>query len=143
MSKTNTFENDNLKLWLWGTTIEGIADNDATGPATNLYLSLHTADPGEAGDQTTSEASYTSYARVAVARSAAGFAITGNVATLVANATFPTRSGGSTTSLTHLGIGRDASGAGKLMWKAALDSPFVMTGLTAPVVAASTSITED
>lgn len=45
----------------------GGLQNSAT--AGSLYISLHTSDPGEAGSQTTNEANYTSYARVAVARS--------------------------------------------------------------------------
>ena len=68
MSKGDTFENDFVKLIFQASAIANIADNAATSPLTNLYLSLHTADPGEAGSQTTSEATYTSYARVAVAR---------------------------------------------------------------------------
>lgn len=143
MSKGNTFENDFLKLILWGTAIADLADNDATSPLTNLYLSLHTADPGEAGDQTTNEASYTSYARVAVARSAAGFAIAANVATLVAQANFPASTGGSTSSLTHMGIGTAASGAGKLLWKGALDASIVMSSGVQPVLGTATSITEE
>lgn len=53
---------------------------DATGlrgssTAGSLYVSLHTSDPGTTGDQTTNEATYTSYARVAVARTAGGWTI--------------------------------------------------------------------
>lgn len=53
---------------------------DSTGlrgssTAGSLYVSLHTADPGAGGNQTTNEAAYTSYARVAVARSSAGWTI--------------------------------------------------------------------
>ena len=52
MSKANAYESDLLKLLFNGTAIADVADNDATSPLTNLYVSLHTADPGEAGDQT-------------------------------------------------------------------------------------------
>jgi hypothetical protein len=72
MSFGDQFETGLLDLIFTGTGIAGIADNAASSPLTSLYLSLHTADPGEAGDQTTSEAAYTSYARVAVARSCSG-----------------------------------------------------------------------
>src|SRR6266403_2144335 len=65
MSKSNTFENDCLKLVFNGTAIANIADNAASSPLTNLYLSLHTADPGEAGVQTTNECAYTAYPRQA------------------------------------------------------------------------------
>ena len=50
--------------------------NSAT--AGSFYVALHTADPGDAGTQSTSEASYTGYARVAVARTAGGWTVSGN-----------------------------------------------------------------
>jgi hypothetical protein len=49
MSKSNAFENDLLKLIFNATAIANLADNAASSPLTNLYVSLHTADPGEAG----------------------------------------------------------------------------------------------
>jgi hypothetical protein len=81
MSKGNTWENDLLLLVFNNTNAANIGD--ATGlrgstAAGNLYLALHTGDPGEAGDQTTNEANYTGYARMAVVRSAAGFTVTTN-----------------------------------------------------------------
>jgi hypothetical protein len=51
MSKSNAFETDLLGLIFNGTAITTIADNAASTPLTNLYLALHTADPGEAGNQ--------------------------------------------------------------------------------------------
>jgi hypothetical protein len=66
-----------LKLVFTNTTWANVGD--ATGlvgssVAGSLYVSLHTASPA-AGDQTTSETSYTGYARVAVARSGAGWTV--------------------------------------------------------------------
>jgi hypothetical protein len=66
MSKSNTWENDLLLLVFNNTNASLIGD--ATGlrgstTAGSLYLSLHTADPGEAGNQSTNEIAYTSYAR--------------------------------------------------------------------------------
>jgi hypothetical protein len=91
MSKSNTWETDLLKLVFnnVGTALIG----DATGllpsgTTGSLYLSLHTADPGETGDQTTSETAYTGYARVGVVRSAAGFTVANGAVQLVANADF-------------------------------------------------------
>ena len=66
--KTTTWANDLLKLLFQAVPIANIADNATTAPLTLLYISLHTADPGAAGAQNTSEAAYTGYARVAVAR---------------------------------------------------------------------------
>ena len=53
MSKGDTFESDLLKLIFNATAIANIADNAASSPLTNLFVPLHTADPGEAGSQTT------------------------------------------------------------------------------------------
>src|SRR3546814_12129711 len=78
MSKSNTFENDLLALIFNGTPIANIADNAISSPLTNLYLALHTTDPGESGVQNTNEVSYTGYLRVAVARTSGGWTVTGN-----------------------------------------------------------------
>jgi hypothetical protein len=115
MSKGNTFENDWLKLVFNGTGIANIADNAAASPLTNLFVALHTADPGEAGDQTTSEAAYTGYARVAVARSSGGWTVTGNQAVNVATITFPNCTAG-TSTITHWSIGVATSGASKILY---------------------------
>ena len=115
MSKGNTYENDLLKLIFNATAIANIADNAASSPLTSLYVSLHTADPGEAGDQTTNECAYTSYARVAVARSGAGFTVTNNSVSPAADVTFPAATGGTETA-THFAIGTATSGAGKLLY---------------------------
>jgi hypothetical protein len=73
MSFTNAAENSILNLIFRAEAWANIADNAASSPLTNLYVSLHTADPGETGNQSTSEIAYTSYARVAVARSSSGW----------------------------------------------------------------------
>src|SRR6187551_2648591 len=104
MSKGNTFENDLLLLIFNATAIANIADNAASSPLTNLYVSLHTADPGEAGVQNTSEIAYTSYARVAVARSGAGWTVSSGSVSPAANIDFPAGTGGSGTA-THFGVG--------------------------------------
>src|SRR5688572_21304894 len=111
MSATNTLENAILEHILNNANVANVGD--ATGlrgssTAGSLYLSLHTADPGEAGDQTTNEATYTSYARVAVARSGSGWTVTNNSAALAAIASFPAATGG-TNTITHFGVGTASS----------------------------------
>ena len=98
MSIGDTFENDLLKLIFNATAIANIADNAATAPLTNIEVSLHTADPGEAGTQLTSEITYTGYARVAVARTTGGWTVTANSVSPVANIDFPAGTGGSGTA---------------------------------------------
>lgn len=142
MSKGNTFENDILKLIFNATAIANIADNAASSPLTNLYVSLHTADPGETGDQTTSETAYTSYARVAVARSGSGWTVTANSVSPVANIDFPACTGG-TSTITHFGVGTASSSTGKLLYKGTVTPNIsVSTGVT-PRLTTATAITED
>lgn len=130
MSFSNSAETDALKLIFQAVTWGDIAENDTTAPASNLYVSLHTADPGDTGSQTTSEATYTSYARVAVARTTGGWAVSSGNADNVAAITFPQCSGGSNT-ITHVGIGTGSSGAGYLICSGALTASLaVSNGIT-------------
>jgi hypothetical protein len=142
MSKGNTFENDILRLIFNATAIANLADNAASAPLTNLHVSLHTGDPGEAGDQTTSEIAYTSYARVAVARSGSGFTVTGNSVSPAANIDFPTGTGGSGTA-THFAIGTAASGAGKILYKGAISPTIVCGNGITPRLTTASTVTED
>lgn len=142
MSKGNTFENDFVKLIFNGTAIANIADNAGTSPLTNLYFSLHTADVGEAGDQTTSEANYTGYARVAVARSAGGFTVTNNSVALVANVDFPACTGG-TSTVTHFAIGTASTSTGKVLYKGSLSPTINVSNGVTPRIVAGTVVTED
>jgi hypothetical protein len=125
MSASNAFETDLLKLIFNNTTLANIGD--ATGlvgssSAGSLYIGLHTADPGETGDQTTSEAAYTSYARVAVARTTGGFTVSGNSVSNAASVAFPAATGG-TATVTYFSIGTASSGTGHLLLSGALSSP--------------------
>lgn len=142
MSKGDTFENDWLKLIFNAVAIANIADNAASGPLTDLYVSLHTATPGEAGDQETNEATYTSYARQAVARTAGGWTVTANSVSPVANIDFPECTGGSDT-ITHFAVGTLVSGTGKVLYSGTVTPNIdVSTGVTPRLTTAST-IDED
>lgn len=143
MSKSNVWENDILKLLFNATAIANIADNAASSPVTNLYVSLHTGDPGEAGSQTTSEATYTSYARVAVPRTSGGWTVTNNQVVNTAEIVFPESTGGSNT-ITHFAVGTASSGAGKVLYKGALNQSLAVTsGIEPRFAAGGLVITED
>jgi hypothetical protein len=142
MSKSNAFETALLQLIFNATAIADLAENDATSPATNLHVSLHTADPGEAGTQSTNEIAYTSYARVAVARTAGGWTVSGNTVQPAANIDFPAGTGGSGTA-THFGIGVASSGAGVLLYKGAITPNIVCGDGVTPRLTTATAITED
>lgn len=142
MGKGNTFVNDLLKLIFNATAISLIADNTATTPLTNLFVALHTADPGASGSQTTSEATYTSYARVAVARTTSGWtAASAQSTSPVAAITFPAGTGGSGT-ITNFSIGTLTSGAGKILYSGTV-TPNIVTGNgITPQLTTSTTVTE-
>lgn len=150
MSATNGAEDAILKLLFTNTTWANIGD--ATGlvgssTAGSFYISLHTADPGEAGDQTTSAATYTGYARVAVARSGSGWTVSGTAPTTVSNAaaiTFAACTGGSSTC-TYFGVGRDSgTSAGLLLFSGALTAPLaVSNGITPSFAIGQLSVTAD
>lgn len=143
MSKGNVFENDLLKLIFNGTGIGNIADNAGSGPLANLYVSLHTADPGEAGDQEENECAYTSYARVAVARSGAGWTVDGNSVSPVDEIEFPQATGGSETA-THFAVGTAASGAGKILYYGTVTPNIIIANGVTPILSTgATAITED
>lgn len=146
MSKGNTFENDLLLLIFNNTNAANVGD--ATGlrgssTAGSLYVSLHTADPGEAGDQTTSETAYTSYARQAVARSGSGFTVTNNSVSPAANIDFPECTGSAGAAITHFAIGTASSGAGKILYKGAISPNITMATGVIPRVKSTSTITED
>lgn len=143
MSKSNLLENSLLALLFNATAFANLAENDSTSPATDLHVSLHTADPGEGGDQTTNEATYTSYARVAVSRDSGGWTVAGNAVTNAAAIVFPEATGGSNT-ITHFGVGVAVSGAGQLLYSGALTASLaVSTGIEPQFAAGDLDITED
>jgi len=143
MSKSDTFENDILKLIFNATAIANIADNAAASPLTSLFWALHTADPGEAGTQSTSEATYTGYARVSVARTTGGMtAASAGSTSPVANIDFGNCIAGSNT-ITHASVGVASSGATKILYSGTVTPNIsVVNGVTPRLTTAST-ITED
>lgn len=138
MSASNTFENEILLHIFQNAAVALIGD--ATGirgstTAGSLYVSLHTSDPGEAGDQTTNETSYTNYARVAVARNSGGWTVTSDTASNTATVSFPA-CGASGATITHFGIGTDSSSTGKLLFSGALGSSLAVSNGITPSFAA-------
>jgi hypothetical protein len=134
MSKSDSFENALLLMLFNNSNIANVGD--ATGlrgssTAGSLYVSLHTSDPGEAGSQTTNETAYTNYARIAVARSGAGWTVSGNAVSNAAAVTFAA-CGVTGATITHFGVGTDSSGAGTLLYKGALSASLAVSSGIAP-----------
>ena len=147
MSKSDAFENDILKLIFNATAIANIADNAASSPLTSLFWALHTADPGDAGNQSTNEASYAGYARTSVLRTTGGMTASSAGSTSpVANVDFPIATGPtlpSTQTITHASIGVAVSGATKMLYSGTVTPNInVSNGVTCRLTTAST-VTED
>lgn len=124
MPIANAAETDLLKLLMQNTNFANLGD--ATGvrgstTAGSLFVALHTASPGEAGDQTTNEANYTNYARVAVARSAGGWTVAGDQVSNAALISFPA-CGASGNTITHWSAGVATSGASEILFYGALSA---------------------
>lgn len=134
MSASDAFENALLKNILQNVAIANVGD--ATGlpgsaTAGSLWAELHTADPGEAGNQSTNEVNYTGYARVPVVRSAAGWTVVGGAFSNAAIITFGKATAGSSTA-THFSIGTSASGAGMILLSGALTASLTIASPITP-----------
>jgi hypothetical protein len=93
---------------------------DATGlrgstAAGSLFYALHSADPGDAGNQSTSELAYTGYARPGGARSNAGFTVSGKNVSPAVEVSFGKRTDAGSSTAFFWSIGTAASGAGNLI----------------------------
>lgn len=142
MSKGNTFENDLLLLIFNATTIANIAINATSSPLTNLFVALHTADPGEAGDQTTSECTYTGYARVSVARTSGGWTVAANSVSPAAAITFGACTAGSETAQ-FWSVGVATSGASKILYSGGISPTIAISSGITPQLGTGSAITED
>jgi hypothetical protein len=144
VAKANVTSNNWLKLLFNATAIANIADNAATSPITTIQVALHTADPGATGNQSTSEATYTGYARVAVNRNSAGSGWTASSAQSTspqAAITFGAGTAGSGT-VTHFSVGKTSSGATDMFYSGTV-TPNIVTGNgITPQLTTATAITE-
>lgn len=137
MSKGNTTETDLLKVVFLNDYDPSWRENSY------VYVALHTADPGEAGTQQTSEAAYTNYARVQVAKTSAGWTVSGNQVVNAAAIQFP-QCGASGCIVTHVSIGLDDTEAGQILYSGALATPITIANNTTPqFVAGALVISED
>lgn len=148
MSLTNQAELDLLDLYF--TNVDAPNIGDAGGlqnsvAAGSLQVSLHTATLADTDTlSTASEAAYTSYARVAVARGIAEWTVAGVTATCDNDnaITFPAATGGSETE-TYFGLTMMATG-NYLQVYGALDAGLaVSSGITPEFAAQALAITLD
>jgi hypothetical protein len=133
-----------LRLFFHGTTVDGLAQNEGT-PVTDLTVAFHTADPGVGGTQATSEIAYTGYVRKLVPRSTVGWTLNGAGATATVspavNVDFGEMTGGAGGTITHVSIGTGE--VDRIMYRATVASPIVVTVNVTPRLTTATVISED
>jgi len=143
MPKSTATCNSILALIFNATAWADIAQNDGSGPLTDLYLSLHTASPGVGNDQTTNETAYTNYVRIAVERTTSGWDAPSGGATANAALAQFAQCGVTGATLTHVAIGTAASGAGTVLYAGALSSSLaVANGIQPQFAAGALDVTE-
>lgn len=133
MSKGNTTEVDILTKIFKGTALSWDA-------VTDLDIHLHTADPGEGGNSSTSEATYTSYALVTLNRDGTDWTGTNPIANGVL-IQFPQCTGGSNT-ITHVSI--TPGGSTQILYSGALNASLsVSNGIQPQFAIGALTIAED
>lgn len=143
--KSDYFENALLQM-IFDTTVvtgmEGIFANPGS-PAADLYVSLHTNDPGEnAAHQAVNECVYDGYARQAVSRTT-GFTVTANSVSPAANIDFPLCTANPET-VRYFGVGTTSAGsAGRMLYSGPITPNIVMALATIPRLTTASTITED
>jgi len=147
-SKKDTFENALLLHIFQNASIANIGD--ATGlrgstAAGNLYVALFTAAPSESGQGT--EANYTGYARVAVARTSGGWTVSGNNASNAAAVPFGQCTAGSNTIVAFAICKAGTAGVDDAIYWGDITSPAgglaVSAGITPEFAIGEIDITED
>ena len=146
MSKLDTHEYDWLRHIFNGVAIPNL---NTTGGATQLWLGMHTADPGDAGS-TAAEGGYAAYTRIAVQRSTAGWAVTSGTSAAkatvspVATISFPQNTATSTGTFTHATVYTSSaiSSSGGL-YNGAISPNINFSQNVTPQLTTGSSITED
>jgi hypothetical protein len=137
---SDTTENAILNLVFRATAWANYADNAATSPETNIVVAGATADYTDTGTLSSNEVTYTSYARVNVARSTGWNAASGGSTSPAATISFPAGTGGSGT-MTHFATGKSGGGAAAVLWYGTV-SPNIVTGNgVTPQLSTATTIT--
>lgn len=140
--KSATYDNQLLALLFNGTTIPNVAINATSGPLTSLYVSLHTADPTATGTQSSFEVSYSGYARIAVARTTAGWVVTGASVSPAANIIFGTPTGTPSATVTNWAVGSAATGTGQIFYTGPISPSIAITAGIPPTLTTASAITE-
>jgi hypothetical protein len=146
---SNASETAILKLIFQAVTWTDYGVSAGSGtPETNIALALHTADPADAGNMSTSEMStgaYAGYGRVNVARTTGGWTETTGTITPVANIDFPAGTGGTGATATFFSTGHtgSAGSAQPILWSGAISPTIACGNGVTPRLTTATTISLD
>ena len=147
-SAKDTFETALLQLIFNNTNLANIGDGTGlrgSSTAGSFWVALYTAAPSDSAQGTEVTAGgYTGYARVAVARSAGGWTISGNNCSNAALVTFPICTGNSCTA-THFTINTSSTlNANDAIFWADCSSPLnISNGVTPEFAIGDLDVNED
>ena len=143
MPKSTSTCNAIVNLMYRATAWANVADNAASGPFTNVYVSLHTGNlTAGTNQQTDNETAFTNYARQAVARSTGWDAASGGATANAATISFP-QCGASGATLTHVATGSALTSTGTVWHYGALNASLaVSSGITPQFAAGALTVTE-
>ena len=97
--------------------------------SSQFYISLHTSWPIQL-HQDSNEVDYRGYKRIAVPRTDEGWSVIKEKATNVRKIDFPQCPPGKLYEITHLGVGFEKTGRGKLLYKGGLSNRLLIGGPT-------------
>jgi hypothetical protein len=144
-SKKNGFETSLLQHIFQNADIANIGDAGGlqnSASAGNLYIALYTSAPSDSAQGT--ETTYTNYARVAVARSAGGWTVSGNNCSNAAAITFPACGvTGATVVAFSINTGATAGVDDAIYWADLTSSLVVNAGVTPQFAIGELDINED
>jgi len=145
MPKSTSTCNNILALMYNATPWANVADNAASSPLVNVYVSLHTSSPTPgSGLQTENETSYTNYLRIAKARTTGGWTAPSGGSTENEGQIQFDQCGVTGATLTHVATGIAAYPSAGAVWHyGALNSPLaVANGITPQFADGALNITE-
>jgi len=139
-AKSNAWENGVLALVFNATTYATLA-GPATSPATSIIVALHTADPTDSGNQSSSECAYTSYERVTTERTSTGWTVSGSTARPTSTISFPQATGG-TETVTYFSVSLSTNSTADLLYAGTVTPNISVSNGVTPQLTTATVITE-
>lgn len=145
-AKSTSYDNSLLQLIFNGTVTSATGWSSLVAnpgsPAANLYVSLHTAVLNASSAQNTSEAAYTGYQRVGVARTSGGWIISGSsVSPATPGVTFPACTGTTETEVAFA-VGTAQTGPGMVLYYGTITPSISVSNGVTPQLTTASTITE-